>query len=66
MEPFRRLGKAINPQQILDIGTGTGLIAMMMAQRFENAIVKAIELDMDASQQAAENFQNTEWSNRLF
>lgn len=58
--------KADNPQQILDIGTGTGLIAMMMAQRFENAQVKAIELDMDASQQATENFQNTSWSNRLF
>ena len=58
--------KANKPQQILDIGTGTGLIAMMMAQRFENANIKALEIDMDASQQAAENFQNTKWSNRLF
>ena len=58
--------KANNPQQVLDIGTGTGLIAMMMAQRFENANIKALELDIDASQQAAENFQNTKWSDRLF
>ena len=58
--------KAENPHQILDIGTGTGLIAIMMAQRFENAQVKAIELDIDASKQAAENFQNSPWSNRLF
>ncbi len=57
--------KADNPKQILDIGTGTGIIAMMMAQRFENAQVKAIELEINASQQAAENFQNTRWSNRL-
>ena len=57
--------KADKPQQILDIGTGTGLIAMMMAQRFENANIKAIELDLDASQQAFENFQKTKWSNRL-
>ena len=57
--------KADNPKHILDIGTGTGLIAMMMAQRFENAQVNAIELDINASKQAAENFQNTRWNNRL-
>lgn len=57
--------KANNPQKILDIGTGTGLIAMMMAQRFPNAQIKAIEIDVNASQQASENFQNTKWSNRL-
>ena len=57
--------KANKPQQILDIGTGTGLIAMMLAQRFPKAHVKAIEIDMDASQQAAENFQNTKWSSQL-
>ena len=58
--------KANNPQHVLDIGTGTGLIAMMMAQRFKNANIKALEIDIDASQQAAENFQNTKWRNRLF
>lgn len=58
--------KAYNPRQILDIGTGTGLIAMMMAQRFENANIKAVEIEIEASQQAAENFQNTKWSDRLF
>ena len=57
--------KAYNPQQILDIGAGTGLISMMLAQRFENAQIKAIDIDVSASQQASENFQNTAWSKRL-
>lgn len=36
-------------QRILDIGTGTGVIALMMAQRFPDAQVSAIELDASAA-----------------
>lgn len=57
--------KAVNVQRVLDIGTGTGLIALMLAQRFQNAQVMAIELDNNASKQAAENFQNAPWSKQL-
>jgi len=52
-------------QQILDVGTGTGLIALMMAQRQENAKITAIDIDSDACSQAAENFSLSRWNGRL-
>ena len=54
-----------NPQRILDIGTGSGLVALMMAQRFPQAAVTAVELEPAAAQQARENFSNSPFSDRL-
>lgn len=54
-----------NPQQILDIGTGCGIIALMMAQRFKNANIDAIDIDIDSITQARLNFEQSPWSNRL-
>ncbi|MGB0882120.1 MAG: tRNA1(Val) (adenine(37)-N6)-methyltransferase [Vicingaceae bacterium] len=50
---------------ILDIGTGTGLIAIMLAQRTKTALIDAIEVERIAYQQAKENIQNCKWSNRI-
>lgn len=50
---------------ILDVGTGTGLIALFMAQRFPNAHVTAIDIDPEAVEQARENFASSPFSNRL-
>lgn len=53
--------------EIWDVGTGTGLIALMLIQRADcNAMVRAIEIDYDAFAEANENFRKSAWSSRLF
>lgn len=50
---------------VLDIGTGTGVIALMMAQRFPKAIVSAIDIDHDACVQARENVEESPFNERI-
>lgn len=52
-------------KRILDIGTGTGLIALMMAQRYEQSHVTAIEIDTDAAQQAIQNIEASPFSGHI-
>lgn len=52
-------------KRILDIGTGTGLIALMMAQRFPLAFVQALDIDCLACEQAMENIANSPFSSRI-
>ncbi len=54
------------PQRILDIGVGTGIIALQLAQRCEAEIIEAVEINPDAFEQCVENFENSPWENRLF
>ena len=53
-----------NANQILDIGTGTGLIALMLAQRSKSTII-GIDIDSDAVLQAKENVHKSPWSDRV-
>ena len=54
------------PKTILDIGTGTGIIALMLAQRGNSQQIDALEIDENAYEQAVDNFENSPWSDRLF
>lgn len=57
---------AQSPVEILDVGTGTGVVALMLAQRYANSEIEAIEIDQDAYEQAVENFENAPWADRMF
>lgn len=56
---------AYGGSHILDIGTGTGVLALMMAQRFPDSHLTAIEIDSGAIVDASTNFAASPWSSRL-
>jgi tRNA1Val (adenine37-N6)-methyltransferase len=55
----------IEASTALDIGSGTGILSLMLAQRNESLHVQGIEIDQSASEQANENFQRSPWGHRL-
>jgi tRNA1Val (adenine37-N6)-methyltransferase len=52
-------------KKILDIGTGSGLLSLMLAQRVTQVEIDAVELDSAAAAQARTNFTNSPWGNRI-
>jgi tRNA1Val (adenine37-N6)-methyltransferase len=57
--------KIAQASNILDIGTGTGVLALMAAQRNPTTSIHAVEIETEAAQQAQENFNNSPWRDRL-
>ena len=54
------------PKTILDIGTGTGIISLMLAQRSSAISIDGVEIDKSAFEQTVDNFENSDWSDRLY
>lgn len=56
---------AYQPQRILDIGAGTGILSLMMAQRFPQALIHSIEIDAETAQECKQNITSSPWKGRI-
>ena len=53
------------PRKAIDIGAGTGLLSLMLAQKNDLMYISSVEIDKDAAYQAMDNFESSPWRNRL-
>src|SRR6478735_7810839 len=60
------LATASNPQSIVDVGTGTGVIALMLAQRFAVAHIDGVDIDQDSAEAADRNFKASPFLYRVY
>jgi len=54
------------PDTILDIGSGTGIVSLMLAQRSDAMTIDAVEVDENAYEQTVANFEESDWGDRLY
>ena len=54
------------PDSVLDIGSGTGIISLMIAQRSDAVTIDAVEVDENAYEQTVANFEESDWGDRLY
>ncbi len=54
-----------SPEKILDVGMGTGVIGLMLAQRYPTSVVHGVEIEREAFYQASENIQGSPWRERM-
>lgn len=55
-----------NPFSVLDIGAGTGVLSLMLAQQSHAQVIEALETDDQAYEQCVDNFEQSPWNDRLF
>ena len=65
IQSITKVNKKNEMQNILDIGTGTGLLSLMIAQKNQEVVIDAIEIDNGSATQAKENISASGWKKKI-